>query len=209
MEWLTRLIFPARCPGCGQSVPSHGDWCSTCYGKVWHPRLLDGSHGTLAGCYCLTEYRGPMRRLLQQLKYHRALKYEAACHYLLARFPWPDVLHADWAVPVPLSPERYEKRGYNQTEVIFRPWIESYAGWYDCLQRVRTTEAQWHLSRSERAANLHKAFSLQDGRPVRGKKILLLDDIYTTGATLEACAKTLKKAGAVTVTGLVMASGGR
>lgn len=95
--------------------------------------------------------------------------------WMAATAPWPDVLHADWAVPVPLSPERYEKRGYNQTEVIFRPWIESYAGWYDCLQRVRTTEAQWHLSRSERAANLHKAFSLQYGRPVRGKKILLLE----------------------------------
>ena len=86
MNWLHTILFPPRCPGCGRSVSSHGTWCSLCFQSVWHPRLVNGSRRNhLDGCYALTDYRGHMRRILQQIKYER--KTTEACLYLLSRFP--------------------------------------------------------------------------------------------------------------------------
>lgn len=208
MSLLHDILFPPRCPGCGTSVAAHGDWCPACFTSIWHPRLLNGSRRQLDGCYSLTDYRGPIRRVLQRLKFEQKLSYEAACQYLLARFPWPEELKAaQLVVPVPLSQERLRKRGYNQSEIIFRPWAETFSVWTDALQRLRETEAQWTLDKREREANLKRAFSIVYGCPVRGRHILLVDDIYTTGATMEECARALKKGGAASVKGVVIASG--
>lgn len=208
MNWLHTILFPPRCPGCGRSVSSHGTWCSLCFQSVWHPRLVNGSRRNhLDGCYALTDYRGHIRRILQQIKYERKFQYEAACLYLLSRFPWMDEIRTDIAVPVPLSLTRLRKRGYNQSEFIFHSWAETFTVWSDVLQRRRATRSQWTLSRPERAENVADGFSVKYGMAVQGKTILLVDDIYTTGATLEACARALMRKGAARVTGLVIASG--
>lgn len=75
------------------------------------------------------------------------------------------------------------------------------------MQRLRPTKVQWQLCRDERKENVHDAFAVKETVPVQGKHILLVDDIFTTGATLEACAQALTKKGATSVTGLVIASG--
>ena len=118
-----------------------------------------------------------------------------------------DEIRTDIAVPVPLSLTRLRKRGYNQSEFIFHSWAETFTVWSDVLQRRRATRSQWKLSRLERAENVADVFSVKYGMAVQGKTILLVDDIYTTGATLEACARALKRKGAARVTGLVIASG--
>ena len=118
-----------------------------------------------------------------------------------------DEIRTDIAVPVPLSLTRLRKRGYNQSEFIFHSWAEAFTVWSDVLQRRRATRSQWKLSRLERAENVADVFSVKYGMAVQGKTILLVDDIYTTGATLEACARALKRKGAARVTGLVIASG--
>lgn len=121
-NWLHTFLYPPRCPGCGRPVKRHGTWCSLCFQSVWHPRIIDGSRRNhLDGCYALTDYRGCIRRVLQQIKYERKFQYEAACLYLLSRFPWMRDIQLDIAVPVPLSLIRLQKRGYNQSEFIFVP----------------------------------------------------------------------------------------
>ena len=75
------------------------------------------------------------------------------------------------------------------------------------LQRLRPTKVQWQLRRDERTENVHNAFAVKETIDVDKKHILLVDDIFTTGATLEACAHALKQKGAASVTGLVIASG--
>ena len=75
------------------------------------------------------------------------------------------------------------------------------------LQRLRPTKVQWQLRRDERTENVHDAFAVKETIDVDKKHILLVDDIFTTGATLEACAHALKQKGAASVTGLVIASG--
>ena len=162
----------------------------------------------LDGCYCLTDYRGPIRHVLQDIKFNKALKYDAACHYLLRRFPWQKRLSGiDMVVPVPLSKERLAKRRYNQTELIFRPWAETYWLWADALERTRNTKPQWGLTKDERMDNIKRAFRVDGSFFITGKHILLVDDIYTTGATMKTGAAALKDKGAATVTGLVIASG--
>lgn len=209
-NWLHTFLYPPRCPGCGRPVKRHGTWCSLCFQSVWHPRIIDGSRRNhLDGCYALTDYRGCIRRVLQQIKYERKFQYEAACLYLLSRFPWMRDIQLDIAVPVPLSLIRLQKRGYNQSEFIFRSWAETFTVWSDALQRRRATQSQWTLSRPERAKNVADGFSVKYGVRIQGKSILLVDDIYTTGATMESCAHALKKIGAARVTGLVIASGAR
>lgn len=209
-ECLTNLIYPPRCPACGASAARRGEWCSSCLAAIWHPRMINrtATIRSLDRCYCLTEYRGSVRRILHHLKYKGDLRYVPACQFLLGKFPWMDRLqHLDCAIPVPLEPEKEQKRGFNQTEIIFRSWAETHWRWCQGLQRVRPTPAQWHLSKGERAENMKRAFEVKGSFHAAGKQILLVDDIYTTGATLEACAKTLKQNGAAGVTGLVIASG--
>ena len=208
-EWLLNLLYPPRCPGCGTAVSRHGQWCFSCFGAVWRPRRLQRKRGSrLAACYCLCDYRGPVRTMLQRLKYDGAVRYERAAEELLMQFPWPEQLrHIDCVVPVPLAPEKERKRGFNQSEVLFRSWAERCWPWKNGLQRVRSTQAQWHLDKADRADNVKRAFEVKGSFDVRGKHILLVDDIYTTGTTMEACAYALHKKGAASVTGFVVASG--
>ena len=110
-------------------------------------------------------------------------------------------------VPVPLAPEKLKSRGFNQVEGLFKEWADDHYRWADILQRLRPTKAQWHLPRSQRSENVHRAFGLRETADVRGKHILLVDDIFTTGSTLNDCAAALKRNGADEVIGLVIASG--
>lgn len=208
-SWLLNLLYPPRCPGCGTAAERHGQWCAACLGKIWRPRRLPRKQGScLDACYCLCDYRGPVRTMLQRLKYDRAVKYERASFELLTQFPWMERLqHIHYAVPVPLAPEKERQRGFNQAEVLFRAWAEKHWLWRSGLQRVRPTQAQWHLDKAGRADNVKRAFEVKGSFDIQNKHILLVDDIYTTGTTMEACAQALKKKGAAGVTGLVIASG--
>ena len=108
---------------------------------------------------------------------------------------------------MPLAPEKLQRRGFNQAEALFRDWASARWNWCDALQRLRPTKVQWQLRRDERTENVHDAFAVKETIDVDKKHILLVDDIFTTGATLEACAHALKQKGAASVTGLVIASG--
>ena len=109
-------------------------------------------------------------------------------------------------LPVPLSPERLRQRGYNQALLLARalghPQVHA-----RMLLRVRDTEAQSHLARAERLRNLRGAFVPDPLRAAQlaGKRVLLVDDVMTTGATLHAAAAPLRDAGALQVCALVLA----
>jgi ComF family protein len=112
----------------------------------------------------------------------------------------------DVIVPVPLHPARLRRRGYNQAALLARELgrrvglpVEERA-----LQRVRATRSQMRLSAADRRRNVQGAFRCADGR-VRGRRVLLLDDVCTTGATLEACADALRAGGAESVWALTLA----
>ena len=209
LESLVGLVWPARCPSCGAEVSARGLWCERCAAEVWAMREVSlGKSSPLSRVVALTQYRGGVKVVLRDMKF-RGKKKDALClsSLLARRSACALVGDVDCVVPVPISEAKRRVRGFNQTEVLFEAWARSSGfDWRaDVLRRVRDTEAQWKLSKRERKANLKDAFSVADDTAVRGKRVLLVDDIYTTGATMEVCAALLIKAGALSVTGLVMA----
>lgn len=148
-----------------------------------------------------------MRKAIHQLKY-RNLKAIAPClAELLADYLRSNPLPGEVIVPVPLHPRRLRERGYNQSSLLARelskridvPVIE------DCLIRVKQAQPQVRaINAEERRRNVVDAFVCREGS-VRGKQVILIDDVCTSGATLESCAVALKSKGATSVWGLTLA----
>jgi ComF family protein len=113
----------------------------------------------------------------------------------------------DLVVPVPLHMKRLRERGFNQAHLVVRRWATQEEIPFDgiTLSRSRWTEPQTILSRAERRKNIKGAFSLRHPERIKGQRILLVDDVYTTGATVNECAKVLMRAGAEFVDVLTLA----
>jgi ComF family protein len=146
-------------------------------------------------------YEGPARSLVVKFKYGgRPSLAEALGAWMSAvPFPAPDAL-----APVPLHPKRLRERGYNQAERLARE-VARRRGLplLPALERVRASTPQAELGRDQRLVNLEGAY--RTSADVKGMTLLLIDDVGTTGATLEECAKALLAAGARSVEGLVFA----
>ena len=115
--------------------------------------------------------------------------------------------NADYIIPVPLYWQRLVKRKYNQSallavklsKLVERPFL------LNTLLRIKKTQSQGHKNREERIKNIQNAFCVRHPEKIKGKTIVLIDDVYTTGATLNECAKVLRQAGAKRVEALVLA----
>ncbi|EKX96666.1 comF family protein [Selenomonas sp. oral taxon 138 str. F0429] len=163
----------------------------------------------LDGIWAFAHYREAVRDLLRALKYQKQRSALPALHTLLVAgedvlddLPRPLV-----AVPVPLAPKRQRKRGFNQAEEIFAPWLAAHGiALRPLLVRTRETAPLYEHTRTERQRELRGAFALAADADAAGRDILLVDDIMTSGATLTECARTLKRAGARRVYAFVLAS---
>jgi ComF family protein len=122
-------------------------------------------------------------------------------------FQFWDMDGIDVLVSVPLHVKRLRERGFNQAHLLIRRWAKQEEILFDGLTlfRSRWTEPQTTLSRTERQKNIKGAFSIRHPEKIKGRKILLVDDVYTTGATVNECARVLLKAGAKFVDVLTLA----
>jgi ComF family protein len=138
--------------------------------------------------------------VIHRYKYYGALWFEPFLANLLIREAAPVLQAQEWdlIVPVPLHPLKRREREFNQAERLARRL--SRAADIPCdfrlLRRVVVTRTQTQLSRAERAANMAGAFRMRSGRVLDGQRIVLVDDVFTTGATTNACAKVLSDNGA-------------
>ncbi len=192
------------CPFCDR-VSMFGKTCDPCSNKT-----------PLAGVFCFGLYHNPrLRQLVWALKYHG--KRDLANLFALkiaALLPGAMLGEASrlMITAVPLHPTRRRERGYNQSELIARAVGQCLAVEYDdLLDRVRSTAPQVELTTvADRLENVRAAFGILDRVPserIVGRSVLLVDDVVTTGATLTACARALKKAGAQSVWGLTILRG--
>jgi ComF family protein len=181
-----------RCRRCALPIPS-GEYCGRCLG---HPPHYDR---TLAAF----RYDFPVDRLIQSFKYGHRLALAAFLGGELAALAADTAV--DLVVPLPLHRSRLRERGFNQALELARPVAKSLGKPLDAgaCRRVRPTPAQAGLAWKERKKNVRGAFAC--AREMAGRRILLVDDVMTTGASLDECARTLKRHGAAEVTLLVAA----
>lgn len=205
---------------CASCLADLEDWqgailCRGCQQTVNEPNALD-SRGYCGGCrreppafsctWSSGPYVGSLRRLIHLLKYDGV---RPLAHVMAARLEtgFRALGGADMIVPAPLHWRRSFERGFNQSALIARS-LGRMLG-IRCerrlLARVRSTPPQAGLSQPERLRNLRSAFRVTRSESVREKTVLLVDDVMTTGATLNACAKVLQQAGAKEVRALVVA----
>lgn len=226
LHWINEGVQPDGsmqrvCAKCGKALlPTYqGEYCYDC---MIHP------HAFTKGFSCLT-YGLYERELMMDLKYH-GKSYIAAKmgDILFDRMAGPIVsgeLSVDIVVPVPVSAGRLRKRGYNQAELMARRFVkrwkeaaktctEGFAKPPVCsgkvLYRCRDTQMLRSLNPAERALAMEGAFAVRasEREKIAGRTVLLVDDIYTTGATADACSKALLEGGAAKVYLLTLASGG-
>ncbi len=193
---LLPRIMPPLCPRCGRPQPS-GILCSSCVG--WQAEI-DGIRSPF-------RFDGVIRQSIHQLKYRNLRALAQPLVKLLQDYLVANPVPGEVLVPVPLHQKRLKERGYNQSRLLARelgklinlPVVD------DCLARQRHDPPQARTSHIEdRWFNVAGAFICRDQK-LRDKRVLLIDDVCTSGATLDACAVALKEAGATMVWGLVLA----
>ncbi len=205
--WLRHL-----CGGCAKQLKIVGEpHCTTC----GHP-----FHGEMAGnrmcphCAALEPVfgqgktaillKGPGRSLVHALKYHHGLHVLEDIAAVMAAAPgYADYLRGAVLVPVPLHPRKVRERGYNQSRLLAECAVKASGGQArigELLRRVVDTVSQTHFDRAARRENLKNAFALAKGATINpGQRHVLLDDVFTTGSTLNACAAVLRRAGCVSL----------
>jgi ComF family protein len=225
LQAAVSLLYPATCTICGKNVRAGEYLCYGCEGKLIpivapfcqtcsepFKGSIDNAF-TCANCAHRTIYfdaavaayrsRGIVRDVIHEFKYARHIH----LRHLVARWLRAALdderlrdCNFDLIVPVPLHPARERERGFNQASLLSE--LLSAQTSIPCksvLERIRYTTTQTALDRSERMENLHNAFRLRKNADVRGLRVLLIDDVLTTGSTLSECARVLKRAGALSV----------
>ena len=219
------FIFPEVCQVCraGRATVAAGYVCATCWQQVRFIRPpfcercglpFQGELTTTFECANCREMElhfssarsavaagGMVLEIIHRYKYQRALWFEPFLADLLIREAGPVLRGAawDWIVPVPLHPAKHREREFNQAERLARHLAAATNIPVNArlLKRVEPTLTQTRLTRPERAANVRRAFALQTaGLDLPDARIVVLDDVFTTGATTSACARALRQAGA-------------
>jgi ComF family protein len=191
----------ARCRRCAMPVAAGVGECGLC---LTAPPPLDA-------CFAAVSYQYPWSALMAQYKFNGQAGWARAFATLMRSTPWvePALEHADLVLPMPLSRERLAERGFNQALLLARALSPAKTD-SDLLLRVKHTPTQTALDRDQRAANVQGAFAVQPMRAaeLRGKRVLLVDDVMTSGASLFGAAATLRQAGAASVAAVVLARTG-
>jgi ComF family protein len=198
---LLDLFFPERCAACGQLA---GLFCAACAGSL-RPYPPEPPTPGLDEVRVAWLYEGAVRRSIHRLKYHKQRRAAVGLADALAR-ALGDAPACDALVPVPLHAGRLAERGFNQSEELARAlgrrWGLPVRA--DGLVRQRDTGHQADLARRDRLTNVQGAFAWQASKPPPAR-LLLVDDVLTTGATLAACAAALRAAGAQEVRAVALA----
>lgn len=233
--WRAVLDFflPAKCPLCGlssdSSIPDRP--CATCLAQVKFfssplcfrcglgfssPSDVDHlcaeclsaeRHFSRARAVC--GYEGIIMEAISRLKYGGLTRLAKPLGNLLAEYQDPDfsLSDNDLIIPVPLHTRRLRERGFNQSLLLARQVSRrrSIPLNFTALHRARQTQPQTQLSGAERRKNVRGAFEVRKMEAVEGKRILLIDDVFTTGATVQECASVLREAGVIEVHVLTLA----
>ncbi len=213
-------IHPADeglCPSCWQDLAQAvgADYCRRCGRDVSPYGIINGRCGhcqelNLAydGIIRVGSYESALRSMILSLKFRERTEWTDRLSRMLeqALMASSFLAHIDLLVPVPLHWRRQLGRGFNQSCLLARKMRSLQIPVATDLVRIRNTKQQWDLTPAQRRRNVRGAFSVRKGHRFAGKTLALVDDVTTSGATLEECAATLKQAGASKVYAAVLAT---
>jgi ComF family protein len=230
---VSDIIFPPQCPACAEIIHLQPGqvFCPSCLATI---RFIRGSHCPICGTpffnspaqshicgNCLEKrpdydqaravasFETIIMDAIHKFKYGRNITMGNSLGSLLADFTFPDFDFSEYSmlIPVPLHIKKLRERGFNQALLLAGKVAKKYGLPinFSLLKRRRFTLTQTGLNKTEREKNIRGAFYMTDRKKVAGKNIILIDDVYTTGATTNECARTLLKAGAQKVSVLTLA----
>ena len=230
---LLSLFFPPHCASCGADTERGGHVCAGCAGKTrrieppFCQRCSEPFDGAIDGEFqcancgdrelhfdcAVAPYlsRGVVREFIHRFKYdHERFLRRPLAAWLADALSDPRLAGhpIDAIVPVPLHPTRFRERGFNQAMLLAELLSQRAAvPLLDALQRTRYTTTQTRLDRQERMENLRNAFRVRHSAAVQNRHLLLVDDVFTTGSTVDECARVLRLAGASSVRVATVARG--
>jgi ComF family protein len=214
---VLNMLFPEVCPICHETSSDHATApvCTVCWNSIQPykgPKCdkcgipLDSDSSITCG-ECIKAkpeyksvrtfglYKGPLRKAINLLKYHNMKRLSKPLSAMILRMEMPRV---DAVIPVPLYKDRLRQREFNQSALLAK-YTAKKTGTsllVNCLVKIKDTMPQVGLSSRERRRNISNAFGVEKKEHIKGKVILLMDDVITTGATVRECSRVLKKAGA-------------
>ena len=196
-ENLLDWIYKKKCYFCGSSKECV-KMCTECYDTLEHLPVEINRTFNGINIYCAGEYSKNLQKMIRGLKYHR----QSDLAYYQAKFMyeyWQKLgLEGDFQIiPVPIYPKRKKKRKYNHMDLVGEEFskLTGYSLNTRLIKRIKDTKPQYNLKKSQRLVNLDKAFELDKTKLIENKRVLLIDDICTTGSTFEEMIRELNKAG--------------
>jgi ComF family protein len=230
---VSDVIFPPQCLGCSEILHPQSKqlFCAACNEKI---KFITGNLCPVCGTIfpdspakshlcgncmenktyfscarAVVSYETIILDAIHQFKYGNNISVGALLASFMADFSFPDVDFTDYSliIPVPLHIKRLRQRGFNQSLILARALAKKkqIPVNFSLLKRHKFTETQTGLNKAERNKNIKGAFEVSNKKKIASKNVILVDDVYTTGATINECAKILTKAGAQKVTVLTLA----
>lgn len=232
-ETVLSLLFPSHCANCEADTPSGVHLCGACAEtarRIEPPcchRCSQPFEGAIDGAFVCSNCndrdfafdcavarflsRGVVREFIHRFKYDRQFYLRHTLAEWLAASLEDERIRsqpADFLVPVPLHSARLREREFNQADVLARlAGKRAKIPVLPCLRRIRYTSTQTRLDRHERMENLRGAFRVRQSSAVHSRHLILVDDVFTTGATVDECARVLRQAGAASVRVVTVARG--
>ncbi len=224
--FLSDLIFPSKCIGCGTPVPlNRHNVCSECLDNIDYVKeCCTKCSGIITNGNCticsdrifypeknisITDYNGVIRKMLRNYKFKKNRRIKSHLSAIACRKLLCEQIDADLITFVPINKKKKARRGYNQSELISKIIAKKMnLKHIKLLEERKPVKSQKTLGYRERFLNVINRYYTVNSKSIKGKNVLIIDDIFTTGATINECARILLEAGASKVFSLTIARTG-
>ncbi|OIO78901.1 MAG: hypothetical protein COW11_05885 [Candidatus Omnitrophica bacterium CG12_big_fil_rev_8_21_14_0_65_43_15] len=211
---IVNLLYPALCETCQEKIDTEsnaGALCKNCLAKLKTLKPQPGTQYSNIKVWAACEYKGIAKNCIHLFKYNNRQRLSGPLAGLMSdlanKNPFGEKF--DLIIPIPLHRSKMRERGFNQAELLAKNMAKSINApvCVNALKKTKATISQAGLSKTKRFTNLRGTFKITDSDVIYGKDILLVDDVCTTGSTINEAAKVLLKSGAKSVKALVLAKG--